>query len=833
MENTDSGTCGCSAHRMLATPWRSEKAGGTLDVAALRQDFPILQRKVLDRPLIYLDNAATSQKPLQVVDAEADFYRLHNANVHRSDHKLGREATELLDTSRARVAAFIGGAPQEVVFTKNASEAINVLAGALADAGRTRPEFRSLAIGPGDRVVVTEMEHHSNLLPWQDLCRRTGAELCWLPVTSEGRLDLSTLENLVDERCRILAFTQQSNLFGTVNPVDVLVARAKAVGALTLLDACQSVAHTRVDVTALGVDFLAFSGHKMCGPTGIGVLWGRSELLSALPPFMTGGEMADQVSMGWSTYVEPPTRFEAGTPMIAQTIGLAAACTYLDTIGRERIAEHEHVLTGRILDGLDSIKGARIVGPAENIDRGPAVSFSLAEHFPDDIGEFLDRRGIAIRAGHHCARPACLRYGLPATARASSHLYTTEAEVDTFIEALAELTGPTVHAAQAGVVTAALPTLPGRSVKSASLVPPQAPDSQGDAERVFLSQVFSDAATAATGLAVSIGDRLGLYRAMAGAGHLTAGELAERTGTQEIYLREWLHTQVGAGYVTCEQDPSGQSLYLLPDPHSAVLAEPDAPTSGVGIFGALGALYAVENELTECFRTGEGIDWGTYPPRMFKAVARFFRPAYRANIVQNWIPALNGTADRLRQGARVADIGCGVGYSTLLMAQAFPRSTFVGYDYHEPSIDRARIIAEERELDDRVAFHTRPAADLATPDTKRAFDLVTFFNCLHDMGDPLAAARAARDLVKDDGAVMLVELNAEADPTANLAPEGRLFMALSTALCLPAAVAQKGPHSLGNHPGEAALREIAEQAGFSHWRRATDTPRAAVYELRP
>jgi cysteine desulfurase/selenocysteine lyase len=840
--------CACTAHRLLDGGNRARRPN-EFDVRAVRQDFPILNRTVNGgKPLIYLDSAATSQKPAQVLQAETDYYRLHNANVHRSYHELAREATELLELSRSRVAAFIGAEPNEIVFTKNASEALNLVAGALANASNAERDYRSLALGPGDRVVITEMEHHSNLMPWQMLCRRTGAELAWLTITRDGRLDLDQLEELVDERCRVFAFTHQSNVYGTINPVDVMVKRARQVGALTVVDACQSVPHFPVNVTDLDVDFLAFSGHKMCGPTGIGALWGRAELLSALPPFLTGGEMNDTVTMSASTFAEPPHRFEAGTPSIAQTVGLAAACTYLDELGRSHIAEHGERLTARALDALDAIPGVRIIGPASVLDRGPVISFAMTGRSPEDIGEFLDERGIAIRVGHLCAKPACVRFGLPATTRASFYVYTTEDEVDAFTRALAELAEPAVHAVPAGSTnpveqetdtmtitnghaTAAAATAATTTTVSSS------PPASGPA--AFLDRVFADAATASTGVAVSLGDRLGLYRAMAGAGPLTAAQLAERTGTQEIYIREWLHTQVGAGYVHCVPSDNGngnsEPMYELPDAHAAVLADPNAPTAGVGIFGALQSIYAVEDQLAECFRTGDGVDWGAYPPQMFRAIARFFRPAYNANIVAKWLPALDGVAEKLAGGGRVADIGCGVGYSTLLVARAFPRSVFDGFDYHQASIDRARIIAEENELDDRVRFQTVAARDLGTAPRGDAgrYDLVTFFNCLHDMGDPLAAMEAARRIVKPDGTVMLVEPNAEADPTTNMHPVGRLFMALSATLCLPAAVAQNGPLSLGNHAGEGALRQVAEQAGFTRWRRAAETPRSAVYEIRP
>lgn len=823
------GSCTCAAHAMFTPQGMTSPSG--FDVDAVRADFPILRRTVNDGlPLVYLDSAATSQKPQLVLDAERDFYRLHNANVHRSYHQLAREATDLLELSRERIAAFIGAEACDIVLTKNASEALNLVAYALANASHSTRELRSLALGPGDSVVVTEMEHHSNLMPWQQLCRHTGAELRWLTITPQGRLDLDQLDTLVTENTRVLAFSHQSNVYGTVNPVHALVKRAREVGALTVLDACQSVPHFPVDVAELGVDFLAFSGHKMCGPTGIGVLWGRTELLRALPPFLTGGEMNDIVTMAHSTFAEPPHRFEAGTPMIAQAVGLAAACTYLDRLGRPAVAAHGERLTALALDAMGSIKGLRIVGPADTLDRGPAISFALADRFAEEIGEHLDARGIAIRVGHLCARPACVKFGLPATTRASFYAYTTDAEIDAFADALASLADPTVHQVPAVTTTGAmgdpaalLPTHPAAPARGPSTTGPSA----------FLDQVFGDAATAVNGLTVSLGDRLGLYRAMAGAGPLSAAALARRTATQEPYIREWLHTQVGAGYVDQLGTPS-DPLYLLPDDHAAVLADPDAPTSGIGIFASLQTLYRVEDRLAACFRDGGGVDWAEYPPQMFRSIARFFRPAYNANIVSNWIPSVDGMQRRLTEGARIADIGCGVGYSTLLMAKAFPRSVFHGYDYHEGSIDHARIIAEERQLEDRVHFAAVPAADLATgPGSGADFDLVTFFNCLHDMGDPLSAAKAARRLVKPDGAVMLVEPNAEADPRTNTHPVGRLFMALSSTLCLPAAMAQNGPLALGNHAGQAALRDLAEEAGFTRWERVAETPRSAVYALRP
>lgn len=858
MSGDSSESCTCTAHRVLTAPAAGRAPGG-LDARRVRADFPILERTVNHGlPLVYLDSAATTQKPRIVLDAEADYYRLHNANVYRSHHELAREATGLLEGSRARIGAFIGARPGEIVLTKNASEALNLVAYAMANATHSDRSLRSLALGPGDNVVITEMEHHSNLMPWQQLCRHTGAELRWLTITPDGRLDLGNLEALVTEDTRVVAFTHQSNVYGTINPVRKLVGRAREVGALTVLDACQSVPHMPVDIDDLGVDFLAFSGHKMCGPTGIGVLWGRAELLEALPPFMTGGEMNETVTMADSAFAGPPHRFEAGTPPIAQAVGLAAACAYLDGLGRDAVEAHGERLTRRALDALAAVPGARIVGPPGTADRGPVISFALSGRFPDEIGDHLDARGIAIRVGNLCARPACVRFGLPATTRASFSVYTTEDDIDTFAEALARLAGPAVHpvpstgSAQDGQTPAVAKTPAGRgpeeapqpeetakpresqepAMTSRTAAGTPSPSALTADAAAFLDTVFADAATAATGLAVSLGDPLGLYRAMAGAGSLTASGLADRTGTQEAYVEEWLHTQVGSGYVTAARDSTGRRTYELPDAHALVLADPDAPTAGIGIFGSLQTLYQVEDRLAECFHDGGGIDWGEYPPRMFRSIARFFRPAYNANIVQKWIPALGDTADRLARGARVADVGCGVGYSTLLMARAYPRSVFHGFDCHQESVDRAAVIAEERGLDGNTRFHSVPAAELPER-TDGGFDLVTLFNCLHDMGDPLAALHGARGILKPDGVIMLVEPNAEADPTTNTHPTGRLFMALSTALCLPAAIAQKGPRALGNHAGEQALRTLAEQAGLTRWQRVAETPRSAVYSLRP
>ena len=395
------------------------------DVDAVRRDFAVLGREVNGRPLVYLDNASSSHKPRQVLDAERTFLEQHYSNVHRGVHTLSQEATDAYESARGTVAAFIGARPQDVVFTKNVTEAINLVAHSLG---------QHLGLGPGDEVVVTEMEHHSNLVPWQLLCERTGATLKWFGLTDDGRLDLA--DDVITERTKIVAFVHQSNLLGTVNDVPELVRRAKAVGALTLLDAAQSVPNQPVDVTALGVDFLAFTGHKLLGPTGVGVLWGRGELLEVMPPFLGGGSMIEVVTMSASTYAAPPDRFEAGTPVISQAIGLAAACDYLSAVGLDRIAAHEAALTARLLDGLRRIDGVRVIGPDSTDMRGSAVSFAVAGVHPHDVGQTLDDIGIAVRVGHHCAAPVCSRYGVPATTRASSYLYNTAAEIDALLDGI-------------------------------------------------------------------------------------------------------------------------------------------------------------------------------------------------------------------------------------------------------------------------------------------------------------------------------------------------------------------------------------------------------------
>ncbi|MEW2511700.1 cysteine desulfurase [Streptomyces sp. NPDC046870] len=396
------------------------------DVDALRKDFPILRRTVASgAPLVYLDSGATTQKPLQVLDAERDFYLTHNAAVHRGAHQLAGEATEAYEQARHAVARFIGAADDEVVFTKNTTEGINLVAYALGNAGR---------LGPGDRIVVTEMEHHANLVPWQQLAERTGATLDWFGLTDDGRLDLSRADELLDERTKVLALTHQSNVLGTINPVRALADRAHAHGALVVVDGAQSVPHRPVDVGGLGADFLAFSGHKMLGPNGVGVLWGRAGLLAGLPPFLTGGSMIEIVEMDRTTFLPPPQRFEAGVPMTAQAVGLAAAVEYLERLGMAEVAAHEDTLTARALELLAEVPGVRVVGPADLTDRGSAVSFTVDGVHPHDVGQVLDERGVAVRVGHHCARPIVRRYGIPATTRASFYVYNTLDEVDALVD---------------------------------------------------------------------------------------------------------------------------------------------------------------------------------------------------------------------------------------------------------------------------------------------------------------------------------------------------------------------------------------------------------------
>ncbi|GEE02771.1 cysteine desulfurase [Gordonia spumicola] len=404
------------------------------DVAAVRADFPILGRTVRDdKPLVYLDSGATSQRPLQVLDAERDFLINRNAAVHRGAHQLAEEATDAYEYARGAIAGFVGAAVDEIVFTKNATESINLVAYTLGDE-RAASVLGGRALGAGDTIVVTELEHHANLVPWQELARRTGATLRWYGVTDDGQIDLDSLD--LDETVKIVAFTHQSNVTGAVADVDEVVRRARAVDALVVLDACQSVPHMAVDFAALGVDFAAFSGHKMLGPSGVGVLYGRASLLAQLPPFITGGSMIETVTMEGSTYALPPQRFEAGVPMTSQVVGLGAAVDYLEKIGMDAVAAHEHELTVRALERLTAIEGLRIVGPTEADRRGGAVSFVVDGIHAHDLGQVLDDEGVAIRVGHHCAWPLHRKFGVAASARASFALYNTVDEVDKLADAI-------------------------------------------------------------------------------------------------------------------------------------------------------------------------------------------------------------------------------------------------------------------------------------------------------------------------------------------------------------------------------------------------------------
>lgn len=397
-----------------------------LDVERIRADFPILSRVMRGgHQLAYLDSGATSQKPLRVLDAERQFLLTSNGAVHRGAHQLMEEASDAFEDGRAQIAGFVGAAPDELVFTKNATEALNLVSYTLGDNRFGR------AIGPGDVIVTTELEHHANLIPWQELARRTGATLRWYGVTDDGHLDLDSLQ--LDERVKVVAFTHHSNVTGTGAPVAELVARARAVGALTVLDACQSVPHQPVDFGSLGVDFAAFSGHKMLGPTGVGALWGRAELLAALPPFLTGGSMIETVTMESATYSAPPQRFEAGTQMISQVVGLAAAASYLEELGMAAVEAHEHRLVAAALEGLADVPQVRIIGPTDSAVRRSPVAFVVDGVHAHDVGQVLDDDGVAVRVGHHCAAPLHRRFGVAATVRASFAVYNTVDEVDRLI----------------------------------------------------------------------------------------------------------------------------------------------------------------------------------------------------------------------------------------------------------------------------------------------------------------------------------------------------------------------------------------------------------------
>src|SRR3984957_7892429 len=426
-----------TAQDQIVTAGRAAGIAASLDVAAIRADFPILDRTVRGgRPLVYLDSGNTSQKPRQVIDAITDFYERHNANIYRATHELGEEATEAYEGARIKVARFIGAADEtEVVFTKNVTEAINLVAYSIgnATAGSASAPLR---LREGDEIVISEMEHHSNIVPWQLLCERTGARRRWFGVTADGRLDLSEAGELINPRTRLISLAHQSNVLGTINPVAEIAARAHAVGALVLVDAAQSAPHGRVDVTELGADLVGFTSHKMCGPTGIGVLWGRRALLEQLPPFLGGGEMIESVWMDHSTFAPPPHKFEAGTMPIAQAVGLGAAVDYLTAVGTDRIQAHEQELLQYALPALTEIDGLRIIGPAAAVDRGGAISFTLDGVHPHDVSQVLDDRGIAVRAGHHCAWPLHRAMGVQSSTRASLYLYNTRDEIDALTDGI-------------------------------------------------------------------------------------------------------------------------------------------------------------------------------------------------------------------------------------------------------------------------------------------------------------------------------------------------------------------------------------------------------------
>jgi len=403
------------------------------DPRVVRQDFPIFERTIREgKRLVYLDSGATSQKPNSVIEAESNFYRMHNAAVHRGAHQLAEEATDAYEGARETVAKFLGGTADEIIFTKSATESLNLLAYAFSNGGSDN----RFNLTSADRIVVSEMEHHANLIPWQQLAKRSGAELAWFAVTPDGRLDLSNLAEVITSNTKVVALTHQSNVLGTVNPMAAIVARAHEVGAVVVLDACQSVPHMPVNVKDLAVDFLAFSGHKTVGPTGIGVLWGRADLLKDLPPFLFGGSMIESVTMTDAVWAPSPRRHEAGVPNMAQAVGLAAALEYLSAIGMAEIYAHEQKLGAYLLKRLQEVPQLKLVGPLDMNDRGAVASFTLGEIHPHDLGQYLDAQGIAVRTGHHCAWPLTRKLGVQATTRASLYLYNDEEDVDVLIDGI-------------------------------------------------------------------------------------------------------------------------------------------------------------------------------------------------------------------------------------------------------------------------------------------------------------------------------------------------------------------------------------------------------------
>jgi len=406
----------------------------SVDLSRYKNDFPILQRKVRGgNTLIYLDSGATSQKPEIVIEAEANFYRTKNAAVHRGAHLVAEEASEVYEGARENVARFIGAKSDEVIFTKSATESLNLIAYSL---GNPESKFH---LNSGDEIVVSEMEHHANLIPWQQLAKRVGAKLTWFKITDEGRLDLSDIDKLINKKTKVVAITHQSNVLGTIVPLAQITKAAHAVGAVVVLDACQSVPHFAVDVKKLEVDFLAFSGHKVLGPTGIGVLWGKSELLDQLEPALFGGSMVDSVSMQGATWAKAPRKFEAGVPNMAQAVGLSAAIDYISEIGMDKVAQHEQELTKQLISGLQNTSGVQVIGPVDMKDRGGVVSFTVDGVHPHDVGQYLDQFGIAVRTGHHCAWPLMRRLNLVGTTRASFHLYNDENEVEVLLNTVSKI----------------------------------------------------------------------------------------------------------------------------------------------------------------------------------------------------------------------------------------------------------------------------------------------------------------------------------------------------------------------------------------------------------
>ena len=401
------------------------------NVANVRKDFPIFERTIRDgKKLVYLDSGATSQKPLSVIEAESDFYKFHNAAVHRGAHQLAEEATDAYEGARLKVAQFLGAREEQIVFTKGATESLNLIAYAM---GNAAPGTR-FALTSKDKIVVTEMEHHANLIPWQQLAGRTGAQLSWFEVTPDGRLDLSNINSVITENTKVVALTHQSNVLGTIIPLKAIVARAHEVGAVVVLDACQSAPHMPIDVKALDVDFLVFSGHKALGPTGVGVLW--SSLLDDLPPFLYGGSMIETVTMTAATWAPAPRKFEAGVPNMAQAVGLGAALDYLTSLGMDNVHNHEVALTKYLIEKLLQVPDLKIVGPTDLDSRGGTVSFTVGEIHPHDLGQYVDSQGVAVRTGHHCAWPLTRKLGVPATTRASLYLYNEESDCDALFDAI-------------------------------------------------------------------------------------------------------------------------------------------------------------------------------------------------------------------------------------------------------------------------------------------------------------------------------------------------------------------------------------------------------------